>query len=146
MHRTGKGSVWGWVAHGLDGWPGERWLKLSSDNVRSIMKKRVEMSAQKGCDGIDVDNVDGYVSATPCVSLCQRSSPFGCLSHHVDSSSPHVECRSSLVFAGASPLHPHQGIASPGPLQNLKYLMVCLLYQTLNSNSRRTHDSIEELR
>lgn len=46
----------------LDGWPGEKWLKLSSDNVRKIMKGRVELAAQKGCDGVDVDNVDGYVS------------------------------------------------------------------------------------
>lgn len=46
----------------LDGWPGERWLKLGSDNVREIMQKRVKLAAQKGCDGVDPDNVDGYVS------------------------------------------------------------------------------------
>jgi hypothetical protein len=47
----------------LDGWPGEKWLNLSSENVRAIMKKRVEMASEKGCDGMDPDNVDGYVSA-----------------------------------------------------------------------------------
>jgi hypothetical protein len=26
------------------------------------MKKRVEMARDKGCDGVDPDNVDGYVS------------------------------------------------------------------------------------
>jgi hypothetical protein len=26
------------------------------------MKKRVEMAGNKGCDGVDPDNVDGYVS------------------------------------------------------------------------------------
>jgi hypothetical protein len=46
----------------LDDWPGERWLKLSSPHVRAIMKKRVELAKEKGCDGIDPDNVDGYVS------------------------------------------------------------------------------------
>ncbi|KIL83676.1 hypothetical protein FAVG1_13101 [Fusarium avenaceum] len=44
----------------LDGWPGERWLNVSSPNVRSIMKKRIEMAAKKGCDAIDPDNVDGF--------------------------------------------------------------------------------------
>lgn len=46
----------------LDGWPDERWLNLSSPNVHSIMKKRIEMAAKKGCDAIDPDNVDGFVS------------------------------------------------------------------------------------
>lgn len=50
------------MGKGLDGWPGERWLKLGSDNVRRIMKARVELAGQKGCDGVDPDNVDGYVS------------------------------------------------------------------------------------
>ena len=46
----------------LDGWPGERWLNLSSPNVRDIMKARMELSHEKGCDGVDPDNVDGFVS------------------------------------------------------------------------------------
>lgn len=46
----------------LDGWPGERWLKLSSDKVRKIMKGRIELAAEKGCDAVDPDNVDGFVS------------------------------------------------------------------------------------
>lgn len=45
----------------LVGWPGERWLKLSSENVRRIMSERVKYAADKGCDAIDPDNVDGYV-------------------------------------------------------------------------------------
>lgn len=47
---------------GLEGWPGERWLKLDSANVRSIMSKRIDLAAQKKCDAIDPDNVDGFVS------------------------------------------------------------------------------------
>jgi hypothetical protein len=46
----------------LDGWPGERWLNLSSSGVRDIMKQRIKIAWQKGCDAIDPDNVDGYVS------------------------------------------------------------------------------------
>lgn len=38
---------------GLDGWPGEYWLNLKSANVRSIMTKRIELAASKGCDAID---------------------------------------------------------------------------------------------
>ncbi|RGP77982.1 hypothetical protein FLONG3_3939 [Fusarium longipes] len=53
FHKADLGSP-------LDGWPGERWLKLSSKNVRSIMKKRIKMAAEKGCDAIDPDNVDGF--------------------------------------------------------------------------------------
>jgi hypothetical protein len=46
----------------MDGWPGEYWLDLNSKNVRSIMSKRIELAATKGCDAVDPDNVDGYVS------------------------------------------------------------------------------------
>lgn len=37
----------------LEGWPGEYWLNLNSANVRSIMTKRIQLAASKGCDGID---------------------------------------------------------------------------------------------
>lgn len=47
---------------GLEGWPGERWLKLDSANVRNIMSKRIDLAAQKKCDAIDPDNVDAFVS------------------------------------------------------------------------------------
>jgi hypothetical protein len=51
------------TGHNLDDWPGEKWLNLSSENVREIMKKRVAMAKEKGCDAVDPDNVDGYVSS-----------------------------------------------------------------------------------
>ncbi|OCL15260.1 glycoside hydrolase family 114 protein [Glonium stellatum] len=44
----------------LDGWPDEKWLNLKSTNVKNIMAKRVKLAAQKGCNGIDPDNMDGY--------------------------------------------------------------------------------------
>ena len=46
----------------LEGWPGERWLDVRSANVWSIMTARMDMAKQKGCDGIDPDNVDGYTN------------------------------------------------------------------------------------
>jgi glycosyl hydrolase family 114 len=50
------------MGKGLDGWPGEKWLNVSSPSVRSIMSKRIELAAKKGCHAIDPDNVDGFVS------------------------------------------------------------------------------------
>ncbi|CAG8951401.1 hypothetical protein HYFRA_00007316, partial [Hymenoscyphus fraxineus] len=44
----------------LKEWPNERWLRLSSGNVRSIMKMRIQMAQKKGCDAVDPDNTDGY--------------------------------------------------------------------------------------
>jgi hypothetical protein len=44
----------------LSDWPGERWLNISSPNVRRIMLARLDLAVAKGCDGVDPDNVDGY--------------------------------------------------------------------------------------
>lgn len=39
----------------LDGWPGEKWLDVRGAGVRNIMKQRIQMAKQKGCDGVDPD-------------------------------------------------------------------------------------------
>lgn len=44
----------------LAGWPGENWLNTNSQNVRKIMLKRLDLAKQKGCDGVDPDNMDAY--------------------------------------------------------------------------------------
>ncbi|CEJ60964.1 hypothetical protein PMG11_09518 [Penicillium brasilianum] len=44
----------------LEDWPGERWLNLHSSNVRKIMQSRLDQAKQKGCDGVDPDNIDAY--------------------------------------------------------------------------------------
>lgn len=49
----------------MEGWEDERWLDLRSENVRGIMAKRMKLASDKGCDGVDPDNVDGYVRSTP---------------------------------------------------------------------------------
>jgi endo-alpha-1,4-polygalactosaminidase (GH114 family) len=46
--------------NGLDGWAGENWLDTRSQNVRAVMKKRLDLAKSKGCDGVEPDNVDGY--------------------------------------------------------------------------------------
>ncbi|RHZ65348.1 endo alpha-1,4 polygalactosaminidase [Aspergillus thermomutatus] len=48
------------LGNGLDGWPGEKWLNISSASVRQIMLDRLDLARDKGCDGVDPDNVDGY--------------------------------------------------------------------------------------
>jgi endo-alpha-1,4-polygalactosaminidase (GH114 family) len=46
--------------NGLDGWQGEWWLNTNSLNVRAIMLRRMDLAVEKGCDGIDPDNIDGF--------------------------------------------------------------------------------------
>lgn len=46
----------------LSGWAGENWLDVRSANVRAIMKARMDLAQQKGCDGVEPDNVDGYAN------------------------------------------------------------------------------------
>jgi len=49
----------------LDGWAGERWLDISKINLLApIMKTRLDLARKKGCDGVEPDNVDGYVNDT----------------------------------------------------------------------------------
>jgi hypothetical protein len=44
----------------VQGWPGENWLDTRAQSVRDILAKRMDLAVQKGCDGIEPDNVDGY--------------------------------------------------------------------------------------
>lgn len=44
----------------LDDWPGERWIDTNSKNVRKIMQTRLDLAQEKGCDGVDPDNIDAY--------------------------------------------------------------------------------------
>ena len=40
----------------------ERWLDIRSPRVRAIMKARLDRAAKKGCDGVEPDNVDGFLN------------------------------------------------------------------------------------
>ncbi|KQM90366.1 endo alpha-1,4 polygalactosaminidase [Sphingomonas sp. Leaf22] len=46
----------------LDGWAGERWLSVTSTNVRRVMALRLDLAKAKGCDAVELDNVDGYAN------------------------------------------------------------------------------------
>ncbi len=43
----------------MDGWD-ENWIDIRSQNVKNIMLKRLDLAKQKGCDGVDPDNVNAY--------------------------------------------------------------------------------------
>ncbi len=47
----------------LPEWPGERWLDYRRSDVRALLAKRMDKARNKGCDGVDPDNVDGYSNA-----------------------------------------------------------------------------------
>jgi len=45
----------------LSGWPGERWLDIRQlDLLGSVITARLDLAQNKGCDGVEPDNVDGY--------------------------------------------------------------------------------------
>ncbi len=48
----------------MDGWAGEKWLDISNVSLYPIMKARLDLAKQKGCDGVEPDNMDGYTNDT----------------------------------------------------------------------------------
>jgi len=47
------------------GWPGERWLNVADTaGLEPIMMERFQLCKRKGFDGMDPDNLDGYVNKT----------------------------------------------------------------------------------
>ena len=52
------------IGKSLDGWEGENWIDIRSNNVREIMKARLDIAKEKECDGVEADNVDGYSNDT----------------------------------------------------------------------------------
>lgn len=49
----------------VEGWEGEKWLDIREvDALKPIMSARLDIAAQKDCDGVDPDNMDGYTNAS----------------------------------------------------------------------------------
>lgn len=42
----------------LDGWPGEFWVDTSDPANLAVMTARLDLAVLRGCDGIDLDNID----------------------------------------------------------------------------------------
>ena len=48
-----------------NGWPGEKWLDIRRiDLLGPILERRLDLAREKGCDGVEPDNVDGYTNKT----------------------------------------------------------------------------------
>ena len=52
------------IGNDLDGWAGEKWLDIRDDSIKQIMLDRLDLAKEKGCDGVEPDNVDGYANDT----------------------------------------------------------------------------------
>lgn len=50
------------LGNNLSGWAGERWVDIRSANVRTILLARLDLAQQRGCDGVEPDNMDGYTN------------------------------------------------------------------------------------
>lgn len=48
----------------LDGWGDERWLDIRSATVRSVMESRLDLAVERGCDGVEPDNVTAFSNDT----------------------------------------------------------------------------------
>ncbi|HTL13380.1 MAG TPA: endo alpha-1,4 polygalactosaminidase, partial [Bdellovibrionota bacterium] len=48
----------------LEGWPGEKWVDVRSQNVLDVTLARLDKAVSRGCDGVDPDNVNGYTNDT----------------------------------------------------------------------------------
>ena len=44
----------------LGDFPDEKWLDIRSASVLTIMEARLDVAVDKGCDGVEPDNMDGY--------------------------------------------------------------------------------------
>lgn len=55
----------------LEGWEGERWLDIRSQNILDIMAARMDLAVEKGCDGVEPDNMDGFLQDT-CFDLTKN--------------------------------------------------------------------------
>jgi hypothetical protein len=48
----------------LDGFEDEQWLDVRSAEVHRVILERLDLARSKGCDGVEPDNVDGFLNDT----------------------------------------------------------------------------------
>ncbi len=46
----------------LEDYDDERWVDVRDDSVRDVMRRRLDLAVERGCDGVEPDNVDGYAN------------------------------------------------------------------------------------
>ena len=53
------------IGQNLDGWTGEKWLDIRRlDLLGPVLEARLDLCRDKGFDGVEPDNVDGYLNET----------------------------------------------------------------------------------
>ena len=50
------------IGNQLEEWKNEYWINIKSEKIKNIIRKRIELAKDKGCDGIDPDNVDVFLN------------------------------------------------------------------------------------
>ncbi len=48
----------------LEGWEDEQWLDIRADALKPVMQARLDYAASRECDGVEPDNMDGYLNAS----------------------------------------------------------------------------------
>jgi len=52
------------IGNALIAYPNENWLDISNESIAPIMKTRLDLAVQKGCDGVEPDNMDNFTQNT----------------------------------------------------------------------------------
>ncbi len=52
------------LGNNLDGWVDEKWLDISQESLAPVMRARLDLAVEKGCDGVEPDNMDGYTNSS----------------------------------------------------------------------------------
>jgi hypothetical protein len=52
------------LGEAYEGFEDERWLDIRAPSLRPLLTARIEAAADKGCDGVDPDNVNGFENDT----------------------------------------------------------------------------------
>jgi len=56
--RPDAGTLQPYRGNPIDGWPGQYWLDTREKTVADVMIARIELAKNKGCDGLEADDVD----------------------------------------------------------------------------------------
>lgn len=48
------------IGAAMEDWEGESWLDVRDASVRDALALRLDLAVDRGCDGVEPDNVDGY--------------------------------------------------------------------------------------
>ncbi|ORY75863.1 hypothetical protein LY90DRAFT_314474, partial [Neocallimastix californiae] len=44
----------------MEDWENENWVNINSSKLKPLIQNRLDIAVEKGCDGVEIDNVDGY--------------------------------------------------------------------------------------